>query len=644
MSGRRSRIRRFTAAALGGLIMVGLVLGAGTVPAAADGGNGKLLLVLDSSGSMKEKAGDGKTKIEAARAALNRVVDALPSEAQVGMRVYGATVFDRKDEGACEDTQLVVPIGTGNQAKLKAQIAKYKPYGETPIAYSLEQAAKDVGTEGQRTILLVSDGEETCVPDPCPIAEKIAAAGIDLKIDVVGLRVSGKAEKQLRCIADKGNGDYYDADDTEDLERSLSRLTSRAFRPFALSGTPVTGAAEPGEAAELGAGSWLDTLPGEAEAVKYYRLRRSQPGSTFWVGTSLLTQEFTAQLALKLVLPDDLDRTCGYAYPSVVGAQLSRRLLTGMLSSHSDAKLCNDATELLLQVGFTDFSENIAKERYQLRVDEEPPLSSATGLPDTADDPTWKSMAPTKAKPVESGTSFADAPTITAGTYQIDVMPGEIQTFKVSAGWGQRIQVLTQVGKLAKADQWVAAGVRGYGVDLLSPYGGSAGATFAKGGPSAQSSVSVDGNEVGTTTKEIRWANRDGSGDDDHSTARAGDYYVTVRLDRNKADEPAFGLPMTLTVAVLGEAQPAPPYVDAGTPPSTPSSSAPATTPPPSSSASTDPTDPESPQGSPGAGDPPRDDAAGDQPQAGLIAVLIGAAVLLVGGGTGLLVWLRRRP
>lgn len=86
------------------------------------------------------------------------------------------------------------------------------------------------------------------------MAEKIAAAGIDLKIDVAGLKDSGKAEKQLRCIAEKGNGDYYDADDTEDLERSLSRLTSRGFRPFALSGTPITGTAEPGEAPRAGPG------------------------------------------------------------------------------------------------------------------------------------------------------------------------------------------------------------------------------------------------------------------------------------------------------------------------------------------------------------------------------------------------------
>ncbi|GAB3760231.1 vWA domain-containing protein [Microlunatus parietis] len=647
---RRSRLRRITAAALGGLILVTLTL-VGMAPASAEDGNGKLLLVLDSSGSMKEKAGDGKTKIEAAKTALNNVVDALPDQAQVGMRVYGATVFDRKDEGACQDTQLVVPIGTGNQAKLKAAIGKYKPYGETPIAYSLEQAAKDLGTEGQRTILLVSDGEETCVPDPCPVAQKIADAGIDLKIDVVGFNVSGKAERQLRCVADKGNGDYYDADDTEELEESLSRLSTRAFRPFRLGGTPITGSDEPATAPDLGPGSWLDKLPTEAEAVKYYRLKRTKAQSTFWIGASLQAPSSRTQLAMKLVLPEDLDETCGWAYPSALGGKHSRMLLSGVVSSHSKDKDCLAATEFLLHVGFTDFSDSLAGQKFQLRVYEEPPVSTRVGLPAEVDDPHWQSMAPRNPKTIQPGSSFADAPTITSGTYKVDVMPGEIQTFKVKADWGQRIQVLGQIAKLAKADEWVARGARRYSVGVLSPYGGPAKAIFGKGEPAGyQSIVSRQGNEVAVQTKEVRWANRDGSGDEQNN-ALAGEFYVTIQLDREAEDEPAFALPMTLTVGVIGTPNGAPQYANDAPPPAeTPSPSATPSSEPPASES------PEPPASQPASNPPasgngqPGDGGSGEGtendgrtgPPAGLTAALVTGAVVLVGGGTGLLVWLRR--
>lgn len=648
---KRSRLRRFAAAALGGLVLLTAAL-AGTVPAAAEDGSGKLLLVLDSSGSMKEKAGDGKTKIDAAKKALTGVVDALPDEAQVGMRVYGATVFDRKDKGACQDTQLVVPIGTGNQAKLKAAIGKYKPYGETPIAYSLEQAAKDLGSEGQRTILLVSDGEETCVPDPCPVAQKIADAGIDLKIDVVGFNVSGKAEQQLRCIADKGDGDYYDADDTEELEESLSRLSTRAFRPFRLSGTPIAGSEEPATAPDLAPGSWTDKLPSEAEAVKYYRLKRTKAQSTFWIGASLQAPSSRTQLAMKLVLPEDLDETCGWAYPDALGGKHSRMLLTGVVSSHSKDKDCLAATEFLLQVGFTDFSDSLAGQKFQLRVYEEPPVSTRVGLPAEVDDPHWQSMAPRNPKTVQPGSSFADAPTITSGTYKVDVMPGEIQTFKVKADWGQRIQVLGQIAKLAKADEWVSRGARRYSVSVLSPYGGPAKAIFGKGAPAGyQSIVSRQGNEVATQTKEVRWANRDGSGEDEENNALAGEFYVTVQLDRQAEDEPAFALPMTLTVGVIGTPNGAPQYANDAPPPgqtptpeATPSET-PSTQPPASESAeppaSNPPSDGNGQPGNGGSGDgTANDDRPG--PPVGLTAALVTGAVVLVGGGTGLLVWLRR--
>lgn len=648
---KRSQLRRCAAVALSGLILLTLGI-AGTAPAAAEDGNGKLLLVLDSSGSMKEKAGDGKTKIEAAKTALTGVVDSLPDNAQVGMRVYGATVFDRKDKGACEDTQLVVPIGTGNQSQLKAAIKKYKPYGETPIAYSLEQAAKDLGSEGQRTILLVSDGEETCVPDPCPVAQKIADAGINLKIDVVGFNVSGKAERQLRCVADKGNGDYYDADDTDELEESLSRLSTRAFRPFRLNGTPIAGSDEPATAPDLGPGAWTDTLPTEVEAVKYYRLTRTMAQSVFWIGASLQAPSSQTQIALRLVLPEDLDENCGWANPMAFGSKHSRQLLTGVVGSYSEKDDCLGATEFLLQVGFTDWSDNLAGKKFQLRVDEEPPVATRVGLPAEADEPHWKSMAPRNPKPVQPGSSFADAPTITSGSYRLDVMPGEIQTFKVKADWGQRIQVLGQIAKLAKADEWVARGARFYRVEVLSPYGGPARSVFGKAAPAGnQGVVSRDGSDAAAMTKEVRWANRDGANDSARNTSLAGEFYVTVQLDREAEDEPAFALPMTLTVGVVGTpngapqyAQDAPPPGETPTPEATPSET-PSTQPPASESAEPPASNPPATGGAQpgdgGSGDGTANDA-NPGPPVGLTAALVTGAVALVGGGTGLLVWLRR--
>ena len=200
--------------------------------------------MLDSSGSMKEPASGGGTKIEAAKAALGDVVEQLPDSAQVGLRVFGAKVFSRKDAGACADTQNVVPVGPLDRARLTSAVEGYKPYGETPIGTALKGAAKDLGParDGERrTIVLLSDGEPTCAPDPCVVARQLRDQGIDLRINVVGLDVSGKARRALQCVARAGGGRYFDAASAEELSDSLVQVSVRALRLFSLSGDPVTG-------------------------------------------------------------------------------------------------------------------------------------------------------------------------------------------------------------------------------------------------------------------------------------------------------------------------------------------------------------------------------------------------------------------
>lgn len=349
--------RRSWAAALAGSLLALSAITGG--PAAADGDQEQtLLMVLDASGSMKQRLNDGKTRISAARASLNRAIDRMPESTRVGMRVYGGSVPDDKGKKAqCADSELVVPIGTDNRDALLAAVKTYKPLGETPIAYSLTQAAKDLPKSGNRTILLVSDGEETCAPDPCPAAERLA--GIDLRIDVIGVDVNAKARKQLRCIADKGNGRYVDARSSKDLDFAISRLSERAFRPFGLTGTAVTGATDVAAAPEIGAGNWVDTAPASGTAGKNYRLRRTTPGSDIWVGLAFTNPSDvrgTRIVALDVTLSAAGARTsrCDGGTASAFGGSgigsaqgLFSALVTSFGSANAD---CETGDELMVTV------------------------------------------------------------------------------------------------------------------------------------------------------------------------------------------------------------------------------------------------------------------------------------------------------
>ncbi len=200
--------------------MVRLVVGVGlalalAMPAAAQtptptptpAGAPKILLAFDASGSMLTDDGAGTRKIDAAKDAAVALLDSLPDSTEIGLRVYGGTLPSRPIGPACRDSKLVMPIGPRgrNKAELEQQIRSFRARGRTPIAYALEQAATDLGDSGARTIVLVSDGKDTCQPpSPCSVAQRVAKGGVEMRIQAIGFNVDPEAREELQCIASRG--------------------------------------------------------------------------------------------------------------------------------------------------------------------------------------------------------------------------------------------------------------------------------------------------------------------------------------------------------------------------------------------------------------------------------------------------------
>jgi hypothetical protein len=117
-----------------------------------------LLLIMDSSGSMNETGPDGRPLIDVAKEALRAVVADLPDGALVGLRVYGHRVPNTDRVNGCQDTELIAPVAPLDRQRLTAAIEGFSAVGFTPIGLSLQQGAADLPPEGNRTIVLVSDG------------------------------------------------------------------------------------------------------------------------------------------------------------------------------------------------------------------------------------------------------------------------------------------------------------------------------------------------------------------------------------------------------------------------------------------------------------------------------------------------------
>jgi Ca-activated chloride channel family protein len=251
------------------LLVAAAIIGSGPALAQSPKSPPALLLIMDASGSMNADDGSGHTKIDAAKDALRALVDKLPKGAPVGLRVYGHRVPNTDKANGCRDSQLVMPVGPLDPDAMKAAIGSYQAKGYTPIGFSLQEGARDLPPEGERTIILVSDGEDTCAPpDPCEVAKGLKAQGIGLKIETVGFQVDPAARAQLQCIATATGGAYRDAPNAAELATGLQQISGRALREYQAHGTPVKGGAAFRDAPIVGPGLYTDTLLG-AEVLWY---------------------------------------------------------------------------------------------------------------------------------------------------------------------------------------------------------------------------------------------------------------------------------------------------------------------------------------------------------------------------------------
>ncbi|GAA0628218.1 VWA domain-containing protein [Streptomyces crystallinus] len=256
--------RKRLAAGVGALLAT---LATGILPAdavAADGPSAqkaapKVELVLDVSGSMRARDIDGQSRIAVAKQAFNDVLDSVPPEVQLGIRTLGANYPGNDRKVGCKDTRQLYPVGPLDRTEAKTAVATLAPTGWTPIGPALQGAAEDLkGGDATRRIVLITDGEDTCAPlDPCEVARDIAAQGIHLVIDTLGLNPDAKTRDQLTCIAQATGGTYTSVKHKDELKDRVKQSVDRAADPVVVP-VATSGAASCESAPQLKPGLYTD--------------------------------------------------------------------------------------------------------------------------------------------------------------------------------------------------------------------------------------------------------------------------------------------------------------------------------------------------------------------------------------------------
>jgi hypothetical protein len=202
-------------------------LGSGTIKVDFEKGAEKeasknVEIIMDASNSMWGQIG-GEAKITIARKVLAQIINGLPDSMNVGMRVYGHR-YGLNDKLACTDTQLLVPIAPVAKAQLIDTVNKIQLKGKTPLVLSVLEAIKDFEKIPDGSVILVTDGIESCSGDIKSLGPAVKKSGLDLKVHIVGFDIKEAAARQeLESIAKSTQGRYIDARNAGELLSALEQ-------------------------------------------------------------------------------------------------------------------------------------------------------------------------------------------------------------------------------------------------------------------------------------------------------------------------------------------------------------------------------------------------------------------------------------
>lgn len=183
------------------------------------------MIVFDASGSMGTTDYALKVpRIARVKSSMERVLPEVAPMRRLGLIVYG-----EGDYNDCDSIDLRMKPTANAAETMLSVIRGINPRGRTPLTNSVQLAAEALDYQSQQsTIVLLTDGEETCGGDPCKVAKQLKSESRDLTIHVIGYREQG-GYFTARCMADVTGGEYLSVATEAELVQALRKTLGCPF-------------------------------------------------------------------------------------------------------------------------------------------------------------------------------------------------------------------------------------------------------------------------------------------------------------------------------------------------------------------------------------------------------------------------------
>lgn len=175
------------------------------------------MLVVDTSGSM-----NSNNRLAGAKRAARAFLSSSPSDLAVGLVTF-------------DDRARVVTEPTTNHARVATAVNGLLAKGSTAIYDGVVLAARQLGTTGARSIILLTDG----VPEGGTATAAQATAALrdsDLRLDAVAFQTAG-GRAPLRRLADAGSGKVVSSASAADLTAQFQAAAKRLSRQLLVNAT-----------------------------------------------------------------------------------------------------------------------------------------------------------------------------------------------------------------------------------------------------------------------------------------------------------------------------------------------------------------------------------------------------------------------
>ncbi len=193
----------------------------------------RILILLDGSSSMGYDWQAGEKRFSAASRIILGLMDSIYTanrNVEFALRVYGHQYPSQYNN--CYDTKLEVMFSKDNWTQMSLRLASLNAIGVSPIAFSLKEAAEFDMTDplnNTYSLILVTDGEESCGGDICAVMKELLAKKIDFKPYILSLVNSSSLKNNYECL-----GNYMPIVKETDIKEVVGKITESYKQMFML--------------------------------------------------------------------------------------------------------------------------------------------------------------------------------------------------------------------------------------------------------------------------------------------------------------------------------------------------------------------------------------------------------------------------